>query len=309
MRHRTTLWIVAAILALAGAAILSVVDVHRHRFVRSSIDLVKQLPPGDFTRFYADLDALRKAGLLHLLTGASPVQEKDYQAFVRQTQFDYTRDLDAIAGASDGEQLFFLIRGRFEWDKFKQYAAARGGTCRSQSCAVPISKPGYWASLVRLQPGVAGLAISAHSAAADTLRREARQPEEADEAAPSNPVWVKVSKRLLTKPEALPLAMRILAISLQSADRVILSLGPAVGQEAAFSVELEADFPIEPGAETARAQLEIETKMLKLGLQRAHREPDAADLTGLLTAGTFQRVRKRVTGRWPVRRELLKTLE
>jgi len=306
MRRRTTLWIVAAILALAGAAILSVVDVHRHRFVRSSIDLVKQLPPGDFTRFYADLAALRKAGLLHLLTGASPVQEKDYQEFVRQTQFDYTRDLDAIAGASDGEQLFFLIRGRFEWDKFKQYAAARGGTCRSQSCAVPISKPGYWASLVRLQPGVAGLAISAHSAAADTLRREAPQM---DEAAPSNPVWVKVSKGLLTKPEALPLAVRILAISLQSADRVILSLGPAVGQEAALSVELEADFSIEPSAETARAQLDIETKMLKLGLQRNHREPDPADLTGLLTAGTFHRVRTRVTGRWPVRRELLKTLE
>jgi len=225
MRRRTTLWVVVAILALAGAAILSVVDVHRHRFVRSNIDLVKQLPPGDFTRFYADLGALRKAGLLHLLTGANPIQEKDYREFVRQTQFDYARDLDAIAGASDGEQLFFLIRGRFDWDKFKQYVVARGGTCRSQSCAVPTSKSGYWANLVRLQPGVAGLAISAHSAAADTLRREAPPT---DEGAPSNPVWVSVSKTLLTKPESLPLAMRALAISLQAADSVILSLGPAV---------------------------------------------------------------------------------
>src|SRR6476661_4765271 len=164
-----TIWVAIAILALAGAAILSVVDTQRHRFVRSSIDLVKQLPPGDFTRFYADLGALRKAGLLYLLTGANPIQEKDYQEFVRQTQFDYTRDLDAIAGASDGEQLFFLIRGRFDWDKFKQYAVARGGTCRSQSCAVPTSKSGYWANLVRVQPDVAGLAISANSAAAETL--------------------------------------------------------------------------------------------------------------------------------------------
>jgi hypothetical protein len=306
MRRRTTLWIVVAILALAGAAILSVIDVQRHRFVRSSIDLVKQLPPGDFTRFYADLGALRKAGLLHLLTGANPIQEKDYQEFVRQTQFDYTRDLDAIAGASDGEQLFFLIRGRFEWDKFKRYVLARGGTCRSQSCAIPTSKSGFWANLVLLQPGVAGLAISANSAAADTLRREVPQT---DAAVPSNPIWVSVSKTLLMKPEALPLAMRILAISLQSADNVILSLGPAIDTQEAFTIDLDARFSMEPSAETARAQLEIQTRMLKLQLQRAHRAPDPADLTGLLTAGTFQRVRKRVTGHWPVRRELLKTLE
>jgi hypothetical protein len=306
MRRRSTLWIVVAILALAAAAILSVVDVQRHRFVRSSIDLVKQLPPGDFTRFYTDLEALRKARLLHLLTGVNPIQEKDYREFVRQTQFDYMRDLDAIAGASDGEQLFFLIRGRFHWDKFKQYVIARGGTCRSQSCAIPTSKSGYWANLVRLQPGVAGLAISANSAAADTLRREVAP---ADEALPGNPVWVSVSKALLTKPEALPLPMRILAISLQSADSVVLSLSPTVDKQAAFTIDLNANFSMEPSAETALAQLEIQTKMLKLGLQRAHREPDPGDLTGLLTAGTFQRMRKQVTGRWPVRRELLKTLE
>ncbi len=306
MRRRTTLWIVVAILALAAAAILSVIDVQRHRFVRSSIDLVKQLPPGDFTKFYADLDALRKAGLLHLLTGVNPIQEKDYQEFVRQTQFDYTRDLDAIAGASDGEQLFFLIRGRFEWNKFKRYVLARGGTCRSRSCAVPTSKSGFWANLVLVQPGVAGLAISANSAAADTLRREVPQT---DAAPPSNPIWVSVSKTLLTKPEALPLPMRILAISLQSADSVVLSLGPATNKQAAFTIDLDARFPMEPSAETARAQLEIQTRMLKLGLERAHRAPDPSDLTGLLTAGTFLRVRNQVTGRWPVRRELLKTLE
>jgi hypothetical protein len=306
MRRRTTLWVTVGILALAGGAILSVVDTQRHRFVRSSIDLVKQLPPGDFTRFYADLGALRKAGLLDPLTGASPIQEKDYEEFVRQTQFDYTRDVDALAGASDGEQFFFLVRGRFQWNKLKQYAESRGGTCRSQSCAVPTSKSGYWANLVRVQPDVAGLSISANSAAAETLRRQA--PEE-EAAAPANPVWVSVSRALLAKPEALPLPMRIFAISLQSADRVILSLGPATNQETAFSIELQATFPIEPTAETARKQLEIQTKMLTLGLERAHREPNPADLTGLLAAGTFQRVRNQVIGTWPVRQELLKTLE
>lgn len=304
--RRRTVWVAIGILALAGVAILSVVDTQRHRFVRSNADLVKQLPPGDFTRFYADLGALRKAELLYLLTGASPIQEKDYKEFVRETQFDYTRDVDALAGASDGEQFFFLIRGRFQWNKLKQYAVAHGGTCRSQSCAAPTSKSGYWANLVRVQPDVAGLSISANSAAAETLRRQT--PEE-ETPAPANPVRVSVSKTLLTKPEALPLPVRILAIALQSADSVVLSLGPAPDKQAAFLVDLQASFPIEPSAETARAQLEIETKMLKLGLGRAHREPNPADLTGLIAAGTFQRVRKQVLGTWPVRQELLKALQ
>mgnify|MGYP001555904611 CR=1 FL=1 len=159
---------------------------------------------------------------------------------------------------------------------------------------------------MRVQPDVAGLSISANSAAAETLRRQT--PEE-ETASPSNPVWLSVSKALLAKPDTLPLPMRILAISLQSADRVILSLAPAEDTQAAFLVELQASFPIEPSAETARAQLEIETKMLKLGLARAHREPNPADLTGLLAAGTFQRMRKQVLGTWPVRQELLKALE
>jgi hypothetical protein len=79
MRRPATVWVVVSVLALAVVVVLSVVDRQRHRFVRSDIDMVKQLPPGDFTRFYADLGALRKAGLLHLLTGVKPVQEKDYE--------------------------------------------------------------------------------------------------------------------------------------------------------------------------------------------------------------------------------------
>jgi len=304
--RRRTVWIAIGLLALAGAAIFSVIDTERHRFVRSSVDLVKQLPPGDFTRFYADLRALRQAALLHLLTGVSPIQEKDYQEFVRQTQFDYTRDMDALAGASDGEQFFFLLRGRFQWDKLKQYAATHGGTCRRLSCVVPTSKSGYWVNLVRVQSDVTGLSISANSAAAETLRRKAPETEHAF---PTDPVWVSVSRAVLSKPDALPLPMRILAISLQSADRVVLSLGAVTDKQAAFQVELKANFPIEASAETARAQLEIETKMLKLGLQRAHRQPNPADLTGLIAAGSFRRVRKEVLGSWPVRWELLRTLE
>jgi len=89
-----------------------------------------------------------------------------------------------------------------------------------------------------------------------------------------------------------------------------LSLGSAgENTNAAFDIKLRARCPNEATAETARNQLDIETKMLKLEFAREHETPNAADLTGLLTAGTFQVVNKQVVGTWPVAKELLKTLQ
>ena len=89
--------ILIAIGAIAAAAWFGY-DRYQHRFVRTDADLVSLLPPGDLTTFYINLSALRKAGLLHLLTGVTPASEKDYTDFVASTGFDYTRDMDALAG-------------------------------------------------------------------------------------------------------------------------------------------------------------------------------------------------------------------
>jgi hypothetical protein len=49
--------------------------------------------------------------------------------------------------------------------------------------------------------------------------------------------------------------------------------------------------------------------MLQLELARENQQPNPADLTGLLTSGTFQSGNNHVFGTWPVRKELLKALE
>jgi hypothetical protein len=49
--------------------------------------------------------------------------------------------------------------------------------------------------------------------------------------------------------------------------------------------------------------------MLKLELAHEHAQPNPADLTGLLTSGRFETKGSDVTGGWPVRKELLKTLQ
>jgi hypothetical protein len=298
LRPPKATWVALLTLAVAVAAVMFAIDYYRHRFVRSNADLVKLLPPGDLTLFFANLAALRQAGLLGLLTGVQPAAEKDYQEFVRQTEFDYTRDMDALAGAADGERLFFVMRGRFHWDKLRQYAMAHGGSCQSDSCKAPTSKPGRWANFLLIQVDTIGLALTSDNSAADLLRPPGRRVQEQP---PANPVWVKLSPTLLKNPVSLPLPLRIFAITLQSAESVMLSLGPANNGASAFVVQLDAGFPNEPTADATRNQCELQTKMLKLELAREHQQPNPADLTGLLTAGSFQVVNKHVMAAWPVR--------
>jgi hypothetical protein len=307
LRARNKIAIAGAALVLGAGAFLLWLNHARHRYVRADSDLVRQLPPGDATRFFADIATLRQGGMLRLLTGVKPAEEKEYAEFVKETQFDYTRDLDALAGSFDGEQTFFLLRGRFEWGRLRQYAQRRGGVCRNDFCIAPSSKSGYWVSWTRLQPDVAGVAVSANSSAVEALRVEKSSNEQ--DALPGDPLWLKASRALLMKPDALPSPLRIFAISLQSADTVVFSLRQANDASAAFLVEMQAIFPLEASAETARKQLELETRMIKIELARAHKQPDPSDLSGLVTAGSFRSAGKHVEGSWPVRRELLRTLE
>jgi hypothetical protein len=133
-----------------------------------------------------------------------------------------------------------------------------------------------------------------------------RMQEQSPDNSMKNPVWVKPSQKLMKTPADVPLAVRIFAITLQAAESVTLSLGSGSG---GISLQLNAGFPNEPTAEAARNQMEIQTKMLKLQLAREQQQPSPADLTGLLTSGTFQVVHQRVIGVWPVRQELLRALQ
>jgi len=293
-------------LAVAITAMLWGIDYYRHRFVRSDRDLFRLLPPGDATVFYLNVAALRHAGLLRLLTGAKTAEEADYRSFVRETHFDYERDVDAIAGAVANQQAFFAIRGRFDWSRLRQYAAAHGGDCRGSLCETPATHAGRWLSFQAIQPDVMALALSQQRGAAQTVRPSAQAFRGA---IPDRPVWARVSQSVLKNPAGLPLPLRIFAISLQFANPVMLSLSPADEHGEEFKLELDAQCANAAMAETVRNQLDLNTKLLKLELAREHVRPNAADLTGLLTAGAFQVVERRVIATWPVRKELLQSLQ
>jgi len=305
---RFALKIAAVLVALCamGAAGWFGFDWYRHRFVRTNADLIQLLPPGDLTTFYVDVAALRQGGLLRLFGGITPASENDYREFIAHTHFDYTRDMDALAGGFDSDQIFFLIRGRFDWDELRRFAVTHGGTCDDDACRAPGTKPNRWINFIRIQPDTVALAIGPSPTAADLMRPPGRRLQDSP---PGDPVWVSVSPTLIKDPTSLPGPLRIFALSLQPAASVLLSAGKAEHSNEAFTVQLEAAFPNAPSADTTCKQLQIQTRMLKLELARENRQPSPADLTGLLTAGTFQVGNTHVFGTWPVRKELLKALE
>jgi hypothetical protein len=304
-------WVSLILLATATVAVVFSVDFYRHRFVRSDAQMFDYLPQSGASLFYANLATLRRSGMLKLLAGEQP-EEADYRDFVRQTQFDYSRDINAMAGAVSDQQTSIIARGRFDWGKLLQYARANGGSCEGELCSVPSTKPGRWTSFLPIQSDVIGLAISSEGSAARNFSRSGYSAQEEISKSPvwGSPVWIKVSPDVLRDPANLPLAMRIFAVSLQPANPVYLSVRPIApgGRQVAFDLQLNALCPSEPTADTVRNQLEIQTKMLRLELAREHERPNPSDLTGLLTAGTFQVTGKRVIGIWPVRPELLNSL-
>jgi hypothetical protein len=296
-------------LVASGSAVWFGYDWYEHRFVRSNADLVKLLPPGgDLTTFYVNLAALRQAGLLHLLTGINPAPtEKDYADFIAATHFDFTRDLDALAGGvNDSGEIFFLMRGRFDWPKLRQFALAHSGTCEQDACRAPGTKPNRWVNFIRIQSDTAALAISGSATAADVLRPSGRRVQELPL---RDPVWLLVSPGLLKDPTGLPTPVQIFAISMQNAQSVLLSAGRSQHSDEAFTVQLDAAFPNPAAADTTCKQLQLRTRMLRVALARDNQTPNPADLTGMLTAGSFQVGNSRVFGSWPVKKAFLAALQ
>ncbi len=296
-------------LLLVGILVLfAAINWYRNRFVRSDEDLLHLLPGGDTSVFYARIGILRQAGILALLgTPAKKSQDPDYQEFVHNTQFDYTKDLDVIAGCIKDDAVLLAVKGRFDWNRIQHYVYSNSGSCAEDTCHLRGSSPGTWISVVRIQSNVLGLALGRAKSLSSAIhpRQQAMAPP-----LPAEPAWVKLAPSLVKNPAVLPVALRIFAISVQPASSVIVALGsPAPGRPDAFEIKLYAECRSAAAADTIRRQLEIETKMLKLELAHEHEQPNPADLTGLLTSGTFELNGKKVTGEWPVAKELLKTLQ
>ncbi len=133
-------------------------------------DVLSLLPPGAPVIAFGDIAALRASPFAADLSalGPAPDQEKEYRDFVRDTGFDYSRDLDRFAAdvwidtkkpLPDGSPRVSLVAvadGRFDRAKISAYVLRTGKISKrgeTDVYDVPAGVPGETFSFAFLSPG------------------------------------------------------------------------------------------------------------------------------------------------------------
>lgn len=295
MRRRTAI-------LLAAAAIVTSAALGWYLFLRgpsSPGDLAAFLPNKDGTLLFADVGAMRQSGFLNLIAGSKTAEEQDYRDFVQQSGFDYRHDLDAVAATMRGDQIFFALRGRFDWDKLFAYAKRRGGSCKGSYCVADGSQPKRRVSFHKLAGNLMGMAVSQDDMAAYQVSENASKP---NPFTPDSPVWVMLPAPVLHDTEAFPAGIRSFAMALENSDRAIFTAGPDGDH---LKVSLSVTCKDVESASALMVQLETTTNTLRKLFAREHQQPNPADLSGVLVAGVFRRDDRKVLGDWPIQKAFL----
>ena len=282
-------------IAVCGVAIGGVYW-YRARGPANPSDLVSYVPAANATVVFVDVDAIRRSGILKMISGTKAAQELEYQKFVDETLFDYREDLDAVAAAFRDGQIFFALKGRFHWKNLMDYTIRQGGSCHNGFCTAPASRPNRRISFYPVRPDVMALAVSTDDFAAYQVARKAGQPAFTP---PIQPVWVLVPAMALRDADSLPAGTKPYASALRNAEEILFTLGP---QDDHLQVSLNVRCRDAADASALQQDFENNTQTLRKWIAREHEQPNPADLSGVLVAGTFRHQDRRVYGQWPIPR-------
>jgi hypothetical protein len=267
--------------------------------------LMECLPPDRATHVYLDVAALRKSGVLDLLAGSKAAEEPDYRKFIDQTGFDYRTDLDAAALAFIHGNVYMALRGRFHKDRLSKYAQTEGGDCRGQLCSMPGSRPDRKISFYSVRSGVLALAVTPEESGA-ALIGPAQWKKAANVSA--DPLWISVPAFEFADVQSFPAGTHAFFSPLAQSQEVTFSIGSAGADPKQLEIRLEALCESSAVAEKVKGRLTAATDLLNKMIEREHMQANPHDLSGLLTAGTFQQKDQRVSGRWPLDRTFLESL-
>lgn len=275
----------------------------RYRGLRTTAQWLERLPTQDAMVFYIDFAALRKGGLLQLLAGSKVAEEPEYKVFVMKTEFDYTRDLDAVLACFTPRAKYLVVKGRFDWNSLQSYAREEGGSCRNVLCRMSGSTPERKISFFPLRPNLMGLAVSSDDSAATDLQSAAARRRVME--LPDAPVWVSIPPAMLKSGGDLPAGTRMFAHSMEDADDISIAMAPAGSR---FEARLSVQCRSEQQAATLAAELERITQTLRDMIAREHQTSNPNDLSGVLTSGTFNHLGMRVLGSWRLERGFVEGL-
>jgi hypothetical protein len=289
-RRFVTLTILLAGILLVCAAAWS--RIHASRAFFNPPALLSRFPAEDALVLSADIAALRRAGLL---TESKTTLEPEYKQFRDGTGFDFKRDLDSLVASFSRTGTFFIVRGRFDWKKLRDYAAHQGGSCYENLCRMQGSLPERHISFLPLRGDALALAVSTNDLA---VTRLAKTAEPVTTPLPSAPVWISVPGAELRRQDALPPGLHLMLSALTTADRVVITFGPG---KQGIEATLEATCRTQDDARVLASQLSSMTAMLK-------KNASDNEVAATLAAGSFDQRDRRVTGKWPLRKSLLDVL-
>ena len=293
-----------SLLFLGLAALLLALGVGLSLYFRTARHTLQLLPAENAILLRVDFQALRRAGILDLLSGGAVAQEPEYKAFVAKTGFDYARDLNAAYISFHPDGTFFLASGKFDWQKLSDYAREQHGSCVNGLCRMPGSVAERKISWFAVRSDLLALAVSSDESAA-TRMADAKSDRHVDPG--DNPVWVSIPPARLHKPDSFPEGTKLFAEALGAAEEVQFTL-TAARQGHGYEANLLADCRNEQEAAALSETLRKITKVLATLLEKEGAKPSAADLAGVLTGGVFRLDGKRVVGRWPIQRAFLESL-
>jgi hypothetical protein len=296
VRFRFQPWQLAVLLVAVCGVAVATVYLYRARGSSNPSEIVSYLPNANATVLYVDVDSIRRSGILSMIVGSKAAQDLEYRQFVEETLFDYREDLDSVAAAFKDGQVFFALRGRFHWKNLMDYTIRQGGSCHNGFCTAPTSRPNRRVSFYPVRPDVMGLAFSQDDFAAYQVTRNAGKLALAP---PLKPIWALVPAPALGDTDALPAGTKPYASALRNAQEILFSIGP---QDDHLQVSLRVECRDAKDATTLQKDFESTTDTLRNWIAREHRQPNAADLSGVLVAGTFRREDRRIFGQWPIPR-------
>jgi len=291
---------VVGIAAVCGVSVWGVAW-YRARFFTTAA-LLRRMPTEDALVAYIDFSELRRGGVLQLLDGSKAGEDPEYQSFVRQTQFDYKKDLDAAIVAFAPTGRFLLLKGRFDWKSLGAYVESQHGSCASEFCRMTGSVPERRISFFPLRSNLMALAVSPDESAALRLENAVSGP---DPQVPAAPVWLSIPTSMLKSGDSLPAGTRLFASGMERAETVTLSFAP---EGHGLAARLDIRCRDERDAADLASQLTRTTSLLRETMERERQKPNPADLSGVLTSGVFRTEGRRVLGYWPIERAFVQNV-
>lgn len=300
MASKSRVGLTLALVAVVGILIVSALWVRARAIAPAA--LLARLPTANALVLSIDFEQLRRAGILQLLDGPKAAEDADYRGFVQKTNFNYARDLDLALAAFAPTGKFLLLAGRFDWRSLRAYAESQGGRCDGDFCRMQGSTPDRRISFFPLQSNLMALAVSPDDSAALRLHTasDASPPQ-----TPDAPVWLSIPTAMLRSGENLPDGARMFARSVGQAETVTLAFAPE-GQR--LAARLNVLCRNEPDAADVSLQLQRVTSLLREMIARENQKPNPADLSGVLTAGSFRPEGRRVYGYWPIERAFVRNV-